>query len=82
MPKIEQFTAVRIEPTPAALVVVFEDRELQIPWGLCSSKLAGASELERLQAELSPGGYGIHWPLIDEDLSIAGLVRGSVALGR
>jgi hypothetical protein len=28
-----------------------------------------------LAAELSPGGYGIHWPLLDEDLSISGLLR-------
>jgi len=24
--------------------------------------------------EISPSGYGIHWPLIDEDLSIDGLL--------
>ena len=30
---------------------------------------------ERRRAELSPGGYGIHWPLLDEDLSIGGLWR-------
>ena len=28
----------------------------------------------RHRAELSPGGYGIHWPLLDEDISIGGLV--------
>ncbi len=26
------------------------------------------------RAELSPGGYGIHWALLDEDLSLGGLV--------
>lgn len=77
MQKTEIIIAARIEPTAAALTIVFEDRELQIPWGNCSPKLAQASELERARAELSPGGYGIHWPLIDEDLSIAGLVRGA-----
>lgn len=82
MPKSEQITAVRIETTPAALIIAFEDRELQVPWEQCSSKLAGATDLERSRAELSPGGYGIRWPLIDEDLSIAGLVRGSVASRR
>jgi hypothetical protein len=76
MQKAEIITAIRIEPTPSALTIVFDDRELQIPWASCSPKLARASELERVRAELSPGGYGIHWPLIDEDLSIAGLVRG------
>ncbi|MDP2751634.1 MAG: DUF2442 domain-containing protein [Rhodocyclaceae bacterium] len=24
--------------------------------------------------EISPSGYGIHWPLIDEDISIDGLL--------
>jgi hypothetical protein len=23
---------------------------------------------------MSPSGYGIHWPLVDEDLSIDGLI--------
>jgi hypothetical protein len=36
--------------------------------------LAAAAPEERRRAELSPGGYGIHWPLLDEDLSIGGLV--------
>jgi hypothetical protein len=39
-----------------------------------SEKLAHASERERAQFELSPSGYGIHWPLLDEDLSIDGLL--------
>jgi hypothetical protein len=50
-------------------------RMIHIPWEDCSKKLAAAMEQERLNAELSPGGYGIHWPLIDEDLSISGLLR-------
>ena len=77
MQKTEIITAARIETTPAALTIVFEDRELQIPWENCSPKLAVATEIERARIELSPGGYGIHWPLIDEDLSIAGLVRAA-----
>ena len=36
-------------------------------------RLAGASSDERSKVELSP--LGIHWPAIDEDLSIAGLLR-------
>jgi len=70
----EPLTAVRIKTTESALVIEFEDRDAQIPWAKCSSKLAAASANQRQHAELSPGGYGIHWPLIDEDLSIAGLL--------
>ncbi len=39
-----------------------------------SSKLSAASELEKTTYEISPSGYGIHWPLIDEDISIDGLL--------
>ncbi len=39
-----------------------------------SSPLAGASAIERERYEVSPSGYGIHWPLLDEDLSIDGLL--------
>lgn len=39
-----------------------------------SKKLADASPIEREKYEISPSGYGIHWPLIDEDLSIDGLI--------
>jgi hypothetical protein len=39
-----------------------------------SSLLANASELERMTYEISPSGYGIHWPLLDEDISIDSLL--------
>jgi hypothetical protein len=40
-----------------------------------SKKLAGASKIEREKYEISPSGYGIHWPMIDEDLSVDGLLE-------
>lgn len=33
-----------------------------------------ASEKEINIFEVSPSGYGIHWPLLDEDISIDGLL--------
>ena len=39
-----------------------------------SARLAAASPAERANFEISPSGYGIHWPAIDEDLSIDGLL--------
>jgi len=39
-----------------------------------SKRLANASRVDRERFEISPSGYGIHWPLIDEDLSIDGLL--------
>ncbi|PIQ46754.1 MAG: hypothetical protein COW04_00445 [Deltaproteobacteria bacterium CG12_big_fil_rev_8_21_14_0_65_43_10] len=39
-----------------------------------SPALERASQNERDVYEISPSGYGIHWPLIDEDISIDGLL--------
>lgn len=39
-----------------------------------SKKLLNASKIEREKYEISPSGYGLHWPLLDEDLSIDGLL--------
>ena len=71
----EHTVAERIEAGDEGLLVVLKDREIRIPWGSCSPPLAAATAEQRRCAELSPGGYGIHWPMIDEDLSISGLLR-------
>ncbi|MGK5093763.1 DUF2442 domain-containing protein [Deltaproteobacteria bacterium TL4] len=39
-----------------------------------SKKLLNASETERNQYRVMASGYGIHWSLLDEDLSIDGLL--------
>ena len=39
-----------------------------------SRRLSKASQEEKEKYELSPAGYGIHWPLIDEDLSVDSLL--------
>jgi Protein of unknown function (DUF2442) len=39
-----------------------------------SKLLANASNEQLDKYEISPGGYGIHWPLIDADISIDGLL--------
>ena len=64
-----------IETTPEALIVITEKESVSIPWEKCSERLARASLVERNRAELSPSGYGIHWPLIDEDLAVGPLLR-------
>ena len=75
-------TARELRATEQELVVVLADREVRIAWEDCSPRLAAATWDQRQRAELSPGGYGIHWPLIDEDLSIGGLVRQCGRAGR
>ncbi len=75
MQATEPITAIAIETTPEGLGLLVGNRKVRIPWEKCSKRLAAATNQERLKAELSPGGYGIHWPLIDEDLSVNGLLR-------
>lgn len=74
MPQTDPITAKAIEVTGDALILTLDDGAVSIPWTKCSAKLASATDAERRQAELSPGGYGIHWPLLDEDLSVGGLL--------
>jgi hypothetical protein len=54
-----------------------EGRDVVIPWENLPEKVKSAPERERCNAVLSPGGYGVHWPGLDEDLTIQGLMRRS-----
>lgn len=40
-----------------------------------SDKLLNATKIEREAYKVIASGYGISWPLIDEDLSIDGLIK-------
>ena len=40
-------------------------------------RLKKANEISRRHWEICGGGYGIHWPDIDEDLSVEGILRSS-----
>jgi hypothetical protein len=75
MQQTDPITATAIETTAEALVLIVGHRRIRIPWERCSERLLNATAQERMDAELSPGGYGIHWHLIDEDLSINGLLK-------
>ena len=42
-------------------------------------RLSTATVEQRAQWQVCGGGYGIHWPDVDEDLSTEGLLRGAPA---
>lgn len=42
-------------------------------------RLLNATPEQRADWQRAGGGYGIHWPQIDEDLSTEGLLRGAAA---
>lgn len=52
-----------------------DGKEIKILINKISKKLEGASEIQRNLFTISPSGYGIHWPLIDEDLSVDSLLK-------
>jgi hypothetical protein len=44
-----------------------------------SWRLEEATPAERQNFEISPSGYSVHWPEVDEDLSARGALRGTPA---
>jgi hypothetical protein len=56
------------------LVLRVDGKEYKFRLADISERLARASSNKREKYEISASGYGIHWPLIDEDLSIDGLI--------
>jgi hypothetical protein len=57
------------------LLLVIDGNEIKIPLAKVSKKLDVATDIERQFYKISPSGYGIHWPLIDEDLSVNALLK-------
>jgi hypothetical protein len=56
------------------LTMVVDGRQCRFDIAKASKRLARATQTQRENFELSPSGYGIHRPEIDEDLSIDGLL--------
>ena len=56
------------------MTLSIDGEELSFELSEISDVLTKASEEEHNTYEFSPSGYGIHWPLLDEDLSIDGLL--------
>ena len=62
--------------TDDAMNVVFDDgRSLSVPLAWYPRLLNG-TPAERQQFEFIGDGQGIHWPQLDEDISIMGLLAG------
>ena len=59
-------------------VELMDGRAIAVPL-VWYPRLAKATARQRCNWELAGGGYGIHWPDIDEDLSTDGLLRGAPA---
>jgi hypothetical protein len=56
------------------LLIKIDGQDRRFPLNIVSSNLKDASHEELNSFEVSPSGYGIYWPLLDEDISIDGLL--------
>ena len=66
-----------VEFTNESLSVTMKDgRTIIVPLAWYP-RLLNASPGQRRNWKISGGGYGIHWPDLDEDLSTEGLLRGA-----
>lgn len=72
MKEYHQVSGLRFEGDMMILTVDGQEKRFHV--SDISLALQQASEQERNLFEISPSGYGIHWPLLDEDLSIDGLL--------
>jgi hypothetical protein len=70
-------TAVGVTFDDAAMRVQLADgRELSVPLAWFP-RLARATRAELEQCRLLGGGIGLSWQNLDEDISVAGLLRGN-----
>ena len=76
---IQTLTLIRIAGvsiTDDTLAVDLEDgRTIAVPIGWYPRLAYGTPE-ERANFEISGAGYGIHWPDLDEDIGVEGLLLG------
>lgn len=69
-------TAVRYDAATARLVVhLHTGIELAVPVRLMQG-LRDADPADLAEIEITPGGLGLHWPRLDEDVYVPGLRTG------
>ena len=71
-----------VRVTDDALTVDLVDgRTITVPL-VWFPRLLEATVVQRNGWQVSGGGFGIHWPDLDEDLSTSGLLRGAPTAGQ
>jgi hypothetical protein len=81
--------SLRLKTAPCAVAVECSDDELHVSLTdgrrlsipiIWFPRLAHALPSERANYQLLGGGQGIHWPDIDEDISVIGLIAGQPSI--
>jgi hypothetical protein len=74
--------AIQVDTNDQELIVTLSDgRTLSVPL-VWFPRLLSATAEQRRNSRLLGDGQGIHWPDVDEDISVAGLLRGERATTR
>ena len=71
---IEKLKTVDVEISDSQIILREKGQSYIFDFSTTSKRLAHSSTLERSIWKRSASGYGIHWPLIDEDISIKALL--------
>jgi hypothetical protein len=75
-PPLALSRVIKVTVTDDTLAVDREDgRTIAVPIGWFP-RLAQATAAERANAQISGAGYGMHWPDLDEDIGVEGLLLG------
>lgn len=59
----------------SSLLLVIDGKHIKVSLDDISKKLKQTDEFKRNFYKISPSGYGIHWPLIDEDVSVVAILK-------
>ncbi len=62
------------------IVAIFDGRTITAPLAWFPRLLKATPE-DRASWQVAGGGFSIHWPTLDEDLSTEGLLRGARGVG-
>lgn len=77
VPELRMSTVLDVNVSDDTLRVTLSDgRELAVPSGWYP-RLAHANASELQNWMIIDGGLGIHWPQLDEDISLSGLLSGT-----
>jgi len=72
---ISQHTIQNISFDESNILLIVDGQLIKVSLDHISKKLKNATEFQRNFYKISPSGYGIHWPLIDEDISVSALLK-------
>jgi len=56
-------------------MLMSDNKEIRFP-ASANNKLRKATDKQKSNIDIICGGTGLHWPDIDEDLSVTGIIEG------